>query len=110
MKRLIKKVSATAAQAKRTNSSGTVASGKVQKLQLPARNKMFDAGYDTAIRNCAEALLREGDSRDYIAYLLDSIGVPFPTTDDTIWDVSWAYDDWDAWVAGEETENYCPGE
>ena len=93
MSRNAKKLSGAKAQVKGTTSSDMLAFGVWQRRKGQTHKQAHDEGYDTAIRNCAEALLREGDSRDYIAYLLDSIGVPFPFTDDTIWDVSWAYDD-----------------
>jgi hypothetical protein len=98
------KVSAVATQGKRTT-SGTVAVGTVQRRKRQTHNEIRSEGYDCALRNCAEALLNEGNSREYVADIFGGFrDMPFPSTDDTTWDVSWAFDDWDDWVAAEETE------
>ena len=96
-------VFAKAAQNESTDLASTVASCVAQGLYRQPRNKSYVEGFDTAVRNCAEALLRDGNDREYIACLFDEM--PFPSTDNTIWDVSWDFDDWDAWVAAEESES-----
>jgi predicted nucleotidyltransferase len=53
------------------------------------------------VRYCVEVLLFDGASRDYVAAVFCDI--PFPSTDDPTWDVSWAFEDWDDWVAAEES-------
>ena len=83
----------------------SVTTGMLQKLDKQSRNKMYIKGYDVAVRNCAEALLSEGNDREYVAGVFESRSIPFPSTDDPIWDVSWEFDDWDDWVAAEESED-----
>ena len=87
------------------DSSGAISMETVQRLDKQSRNKMYIKGYDSAVRNCAEALLNDGNDREYIASSFESRSIPFPSTDDTIWDVSWAFDDWNEWVAAEESES-----
>ena len=97
-------VPATAAQPKRTKSSGTVSTETVQRRKRRSHNEIRNEGYDNGVRNCAEAMLGQGDSREYVAEVFGFRDIPFPSTDDTIWDTSWAFDDWDEWVAAEESE------
>ena len=77
----------------------------MQRLNRLAHNKKYIEGYDVAVRNCAEALLFDGNcDREYVAGVFEGRSIPFPSTDDTIWDTSWAFEDWDGWVAAEESE------
>jgi len=98
-------VSATAAQENGTVSLGTVATGMVQRRKRQTHQEIRNEGYDYAVRVCAEALLNYGESRDYVEEVFCFRGIPFPSTDDTDWDVSWAFEDWDDWVAAEESES-----
>jgi len=101
-----KAVSATAAQTKGTVSSCTVPTETVQGRKRQTHNEIRSEGYDTAVRNCAEALLFDGNcDREYVADIFEGRDIPFPSTDDTIWDTSWEFDDWDEWVAAEESES-----
>jgi len=65
----------------------------------------FNEGLDEGVRHCVEAMLIQGDSRDYVAGVLVSGGMDFPSTDDPAWNGKWAFDDWDDWIAAEESED-----
>ena len=84
--------------AKKTNcidASVVIATSAVPRRKRQTNKQAHDEGYDTAVRKCAEALLLDGNDREYIADVFGSVSIPFPSTDDTIWDVSWAFDDWE---------------
>ena len=49
-------------------------------------------------------MLRQGEPRDYIAETFCSAGLRFPFTEDPVWEGMWVFDDWDNWVAAEESE------
>ena len=80
-----KVVSAIAVQEKKTALSGTVATRPVQKRKRQTHNEIRNEGYENGVRNCAEAMLNDGNSRDYVAEVLTFASIPFPSTDDTIW-------------------------
>ena len=95
-----KKVATKMAQKKRTVSSGTVASGTVQR-----KRKTFDQvhneGFDWGIRSSMDAMLGQGESRDYIAWTFICQDISFPFTNDPVYKGLWAYEDWESWVAAE---------
>ena len=93
-----KELAATAAQAKRTNSSNTVASGTVRRKRRTL-DQVRSEGYDCAVRHCVEALLNDGNFRDYIAGVFWCNEIVFPSTDTPDWNGLFAFDDWDDWVA-----------
>jgi len=102
MSKKISKVSTVAAQQKRTDSSDTIASGTVQRRKRKTHCQVFSEGFDAGVRGCVETLLSDGNDRDCIAGSFDSNGIPFPFTNDPIWNGSWEFEDWDDWVAAEE--------
>jgi len=100
MSKKISEVSATATQVKQTETSATVASSTVRRRKT--HSQVYNEGYDAGIRHAAEAMLGQGESRDYIAEVItSSLDIPFPFTAAPEWE-GWNYEDWDDWVAGEE--------
>jgi hypothetical protein len=94
-------VSAVAAQGNVSDSSGAVATGAVKKRTRKTHDQIWHEGYVAGIRLCVELLLDVGVGREIIAAAFCDI--PFPFTDDPGWAGLWAFEDWDDWVAVEES-------
>jgi hypothetical protein len=95
-------IAAQSAAKKRAATSATMtATVTVQRRKRQTLVEARNEGYDNGVRNCAEAMLGQGDSRDNVAEIFRFRDIPFPSTDDPIWDVSWAFEDWEDWAAAE---------
>ena len=99
MRKKTSEVSATAAQAKRTNSSSTIASGTVR--QRKTHHQVHNEGFDCGVRRCIGTMLGQGETRDFIAWFFCQ-DIHFPFTNDPVWKGLWAFDDWDDWVSAGE--------
>ena len=97
-----KNLVATATQKKKTVSSGTVASGVVQKRKRRTLDQVRNEGYDCAIRHCVEALLDDGNDRGYISWVFLCNEILFPSTNSPDWEGLFACDDWLEWAAIDE--------
>lgn len=88
---------------KESSSAGNKVSGTVQRRKRRTLDQVRSEGYDFAVRACVEALLTDGNDRAYIADVLSLQEVEFPTTDTPDWQGLFAFDDWDDWVAAEQS-------
>ena len=95
--------SAVAAQGNVSDSSGAVVAGMAQRKRRTF-DQVWREAYDEGVRHCAEALLDDNKDREYIAWVFCMHDISFPTTDDPGWAGRWTFEDWDDWVAAEESE------
>lgn len=79
----------------RKDSSDTLA---VHKRKRRTLDQVRNEGYDNGVRCCIEALLADGNDREYIADVLRLQEIPFPSTDTPDWDGLFAFEDWDDWL------------
>lgn len=98
---MTKNAAAVAAKVDRTVSSSKVASGMKQQKRKP-HVQVHNEGFDDGVRSCVEAMLEQGESRDYIAWTLLCQDISFPFTNDPR-QGEWAYDDWFVWAAAEQS-------
>ena len=103
---MAKKLEVKVVQGKGKNSSGKVTTGKVQRPKRQTLVQARNEGYNDALRTCVELLISDGLTRDYIAdiFAYGIVSMGFPSTDNPNWWSSWAYENWDDWVAAEESE------
>ena len=100
--RLSSSVAAQSAAKKRAVKSAKKTASVVVERTNYAKGR--EEGYCEGIRQCADAMLRQGESRGYIAETFCFADIRFPFTEDSVWKGMWAFDDWDDWVAVEESE------
>ena len=98
---MARKLVATATQEKRTNSSGRVASDTVRRRKT--HTQVFNEGVDDGIRSCIDAMLGQGETRDYIAWTFICQDIPFPFSNDPR-QGEWAFEDWDCWIDVEQSQ------
>lgn len=89
----------------KANTSGTATTATQQRRSRKPRSRWDEESYFTGIRHGAEAMLAHGDSRDYVAEALIFQDIPFPSTKAPEWEGMWAFEDWDDWIAAEESES-----
>jgi hypothetical protein len=71
----------------------------VQRRKRKTLDQVRNEGFDNGVRNCIEALLTDGNSRDYIADVFMHYGcILFPAADTPDWGGLFAFDDWSDWV------------
>jgi hypothetical protein len=109
-KTISSKIAAQSAAMKRVvKSAKKIATGTAQRRRTfdDVRREGYSDGYNDALRTCAESLISDGLTRDYIADIFGCgiVSMGFPTTDNPNWWSSWNYTDWNEWVAAEESES-----
>ena len=100
---MTRKSAAKAVQAKESAPSGAIASGTVQRRARKTHAQVHDEGYDAGVRHCIEALLTDGNDRQYIAEVFETGEIPFPFTVESGWQGLFAFEDWDDWVEADAT-------
>jgi len=94
-----------ATPAQRADTFSALATGTLQKRRWQSLDEVCYEGYCNGIRHCVETLLDFSNSRKHIAGMFECQSIPFPATGDPSWKGLWAFENWDDWVAVEESKS-----